>query len=396
MSNELSDKNNTDQKITFSPWVFVTYGCNCACPYCMIPKIGTASMSRETFKKMLTICENMVNNNIVNNVGFRLSGGEPLLVFDTYKDLVSEWYQKMDGKFTFGILTNLTCCTDAMAEWMVKNNIGCQVSLDDMENQKPLKNGKSSSEITLENVVKLMAHSVAFSFNTVLDISKTKSLIPLINYICSFKKKFWGLNASYTSNDKESIKQTKIIFKEAVDYLVTKNFSLNELRFYNMTVNQPGNTCSAGRNIFAIGTDLEVWACQSLVDTKPLSYFDERILDTLKELEENKYFYERRLLPECIDCNILQWCRGGCRATHQNKDVIAVTCDIKRDVFSYIIQKANEQNYGKRGQNQYCFHGHNNNQEQNNKFDVLIREYINNNENNQQYIQTPDFDVLFS
>ena len=86
MSNELSDKNNTDQKITFSPWVFVTYGCNCACPYCMIPKIGTASMSRETFKKMLTICENMVNNNIVNNVGFRLSGGEPLLVFDTYKD----------------------------------------------------------------------------------------------------------------------------------------------------------------------------------------------------------------------------------------------------------------------------------------------------------------------
>jgi radical SAM protein with 4Fe4S-binding SPASM domain len=325
---------------------------------------------------------------------FRLSGGEPFLVFDTYKDLVTEYYQKMDGKFTFGMLTNLTHLTDEMADWMVKNDIGCQVSIDDMDNSKPLVNGKSSSEITLKNVVKLMAHNIMFSFNTVLDISKTKSLIPLANYICSFKKNFWGLNASYTSSNKADVEQTKIIFKEAVDYLVAKNFSLNGLRFYNMIVNQPRNTCSAGRNIFALGTNLDVWPCQSMLDSPPLGFFDEHIFDLLREAEANRYFYESGLLPECIDCNILQWCRGGCRATHQNKDIVAVTCEIKRDIFDYIVQKANEQQYRGKRQNQYRSYNNINDQNQGNKFDMMIQEYISSNKDSQQYIQTPDFDAL--
>jgi len=61
---------------SFSPWVFVTYGCSCRCEYCV----------------------------------------------------------KFD---------------DEIANWMELNNIGMQVSLDDLVNGKPLQNGQSSSEMVL-------------------------------------------------------------------------------------------------------------------------------------------------------------------------------------------------------------------------------------------------------
>ena len=113
----------------------------------MIPKVDAdlVSMSNDTFEKMLITSEKLIETGAYNKVSFRLSGGEPLLVYENYKDSVSKYYEKHKNNFTFGILSNLKVLTDDMVEWIIKNKIGIQVSLDDLYISKPFMNGQSSA-----------------------------------------------------------------------------------------------------------------------------------------------------------------------------------------------------------------------------------------------------------
>jgi sulfatase maturation enzyme AslB (radical SAM superfamily) len=105
----------------FSPWVFTTYSCNCGCPYCIVPQkeTDTISMSTETFEKMLMITEELFEKGSYDRASFRLSGGEPLLVWKNYADLVEKYKKKYREKMSFGLLSNLTVLTDSMIEWML-------------------------------------------------------------------------------------------------------------------------------------------------------------------------------------------------------------------------------------------------------------------------------------
>ncbi|MDR2409002.1 MAG: 4Fe-4S cluster-binding domain-containing protein, partial [Bacteroidales bacterium] len=117
---------------SFSPWVFVTYNCSCRCEYCMIPNMDSPfmNMSSETFRKMLETTERLFENGTYDHAHFRLSGGEPLIVFNKYKDIVTEYRKKYSKQIGFGLLSNFVNFNDKIADWMELNNIGIQVSLD--------------------------------------------------------------------------------------------------------------------------------------------------------------------------------------------------------------------------------------------------------------------------
>ena len=343
---------------SFNPWVFVTYMCSCKCSYCMIPemKCNNKTMTSETFRKMLEITEKLFDNGTYNEAHFRLSGGEPFLVFTNYKDIITEYRKKYPKQMTFGILTNLTVFTDEIADWMEQNHIGMQISLDDLVNGKPLANGNSSSSRVLENIQKVQSRNINFSFNTVLDIDRTKDLTQLANFVSSFKNIEWGLNASYTENDPNKINEVINIFDKCILQLVRRGFDINNrLRFYNTTVGMGRGGCSAGINSFSIGTNLEVWPCQSMCDRDSLGYFDENIKTTLMIAPGNEYFRNRRMRPECSDCPILGLCRGGCRATHESDEVNDVVCQIRRN----IIEKLHSGYYFKNQQHQCNHHNQN-------------------------------------
>jgi len=331
---------NTKSNNSFSPWVFVTYNCSCRCEYCMIPemKCNDKNISSDTFNKMMIVCEELIKNKTFDNIHLKLSGGEPFLVFDRYKDIVTEYRQKYPGQMTFGVLTNFTKFNDEIADWMELNNIGMQISLDDIENGKPLANGKSSSFTVLDNIQKLMSRKIGFSFNTVLDIERTKDLTKLANYVSKFKNMDWGLNASYTENDPTKVNEVIKIFDDCLFQLVKNGFDIyNNLRFYNTVVGKNRGGCGAGVNSCAIGTELEVWSCQSLCDKEKLGIFDENIKNTLLTSHDNSYFRDRRMMSECSDCPVLGVCRGGCRATHENKEINDVVCQIRKNILGKIM-----------------------------------------------------------
>jgi sulfatase maturation enzyme AslB (radical SAM superfamily) len=92
----------------------------------MVPKKDTdeISMSAATFERMLVITEKLFEKGDYDNASFRLSGGEPFMVWKNYAELVTKYTEKHKGKMSFGILSNLTILTDGMIEWMLKNKLG--------------------------------------------------------------------------------------------------------------------------------------------------------------------------------------------------------------------------------------------------------------------------------
>lgn len=265
-----------------------------------------------------------------------------------------------------------------MIEWLSKNKIGIQVSLDDLETSKPLHDGKSSSSLVLENIKRLQEGEIPFSINTVLDYEHTKSLRNLVDYICSIKKlSQWGLSASFTLNDDTYVDDIIDVMKLGILQLRDNGFDVrNNLRFYNEVVNQPDMTCPVGKNSMALGTNLEVWPCQSLIDRPPLGVFDEHIKELLETSEGNRYFHNRTLLPQCTDCGVLNWCRGGYRAIHStDKKAVDVTCRIKQEIVPFILQETQNFGYGGNG-NCNCNHNHSHQPEQDDTFDNIIKNYL--------------------
>ncbi len=386
---ENNQKNNNLRKTAYdcmtgkllSPWVFTTYACNCACPYCMVPKANKddMNMSAKTFKKMLDITEEIYEKGHYTDVFFRLSGGEPLLNWKDYEKLVTDFKKKHKDKAKFGLLSNGVVLNDKIIDWMKRNQMGIQISLDDLENSKPLHSGKSSSFAALEAIEKLKKAKQPFGLNTVLDFSKTKDLTALVDYVCEQSQFFqeWGLSASFTLKDKENLEEIKDILKLAILRLKKNGFDIaRRLRFYNEVIASPGRTCQAGVSLIALGTNLEVWTCQSLIDRKPLGFYSKDIDTLLKTSEDNQYFLKRTLQPQCTDCNVLNWCRGGCRAVYYTNDTVAaeVTCELKKELIPFIV-KESYSNYNNNQNNCNCNHNHDNHEETLQKiFDKVFKE----------------------
>jgi radical SAM protein with 4Fe4S-binding SPASM domain len=349
-------------------------------------------MLPETFEKMLNITEKILEKGDYDGANLRLSGGEPLMVWENYADLVTKCKEKYKGKIGFGILSNLTVLTDSMIEWLNKNQIGIQVSLDDLENSKPLNNGESSSTVVLKNIERLKDAKVRFSMNTVLDYNKTKDLVGLVDYICRQPISDYGLSASFTLNDDTYVNEIITTLKLGIVRLRQNGFDIrNRLRFYNEVINYPGRTCHAGVSLFAVGTNLEVWPCQSMIDKKPLGYYDENLKDLLATSEDNKYFRSRTLLPQCTDCTVLNWCRGGCRAVHLNdKKSVDITCKIKQEVINFILKETQNYNYKNNS------HDHHLNDDSFEKgFEKIINDYaerISKSSIELEFVETPPLD----
>jgi radical SAM protein with 4Fe4S-binding SPASM domain len=326
---------------------------------------------------MLFTAEKLFEKGNCGNVAFRLSGGEPFLVWKNYADLVTKYRQKHPRKMTFGMLSNLTVLTDDMIEWMKKNGIGVQVSLDDLENSKPLNNGESSSSVVIKNIERLRSAKAFFSINTVFDHKKSKSLRNLVDYVCSVNPNQWGLSASFTINDETCVEEIIDQIKLGVLRLRDNGFNVHDkFRFYNELIAHPGRTCQAGVSIFAIGTNLEVWPCQSMIDKLPLGYFDENIEGLLATSETNKYFFNRTLLPQCTDCSVLNWCRGGCRAVHlTDMKAVEITCKIKQEIVDFILKETNNHNNHRYYRNNCdCNHDH----RSDSTLDSYIKDYVQN------------------
>jgi radical SAM protein with 4Fe4S-binding SPASM domain len=106
---------------------------------------------------------------------------------------------------------------------------------------------------------------------------------------------------------------------------------------------------------------IQLYACW-VFHTPILSFFppSHHIPGRPETSEDNAYFRNRTLLPQCTDCSVLNWCRGGCRAVHlTDMKAVELTCKIKQEIINFILRET--QNNYRQSYQQNCNHQHENN-----------------------------------
>lgn len=128
-------KNNLDQmpgNIT-SLILLVAQDCNLRCSYCYADEgkyYNSGKMDVNTAKKSVDF---LIEKSASEKIGICFFGGEPLLNFELIKEVVGYCYKKekeTGKKFGFSMTTNGTLINNEIEEFIIKNHISIQISID--------------------------------------------------------------------------------------------------------------------------------------------------------------------------------------------------------------------------------------------------------------------------
>jgi radical SAM protein with 4Fe4S-binding SPASM domain len=328
-------------------WVFLTEICNCCCPYCIIDIDRKKIMSEHNFRRLLEIAKTLAKKDPIGGIHFTFAGGEPLLILPKYFPLLEEFISP-SIRVSYSIITNGTLITPEIAKFMAEHNISARVSLDHPIHSKPLKNGKNAAEDTKRGIALLDEYGAHFGINSVFDDTWGRQDIDqLLEYLNSIKYFNDGSNIEKTMCITPShlisdiTKVTKLL--ELVDYccngIIKRN--MHKVSFSGFRNDTSSWFCQAGRTSAAIDTDLNILPCQVL-KKYPMKKFDEQFDEWFKD-EVEKHGFKRELKPDCVNCELLHICRGGCFANsfmENGEKIESVCCAVHRGIWN-IMKKYN-------------------------------------------------------
>jgi uncharacterized protein len=141
----------------------VMHGCNLACTYCFAQQgdygLGTQKMSSETARVAVDWLARRRGEYRGVRVGF--FGGEPMLNMKAIHDTVDYATEQLGQRVKYHITTNGTRLDEANVEFIAKNKIDVQVSLDGVaavnDRYRPFKGGGGSHEAVASGVARLKA-----------------------------------------------------------------------------------------------------------------------------------------------------------------------------------------------------------------------------------------------
>lgn len=134
----------------------VTNKCNLNCVYCQAHDTDSkmdGSMTIETGKRAIDFAMQSPNKNLT----FEFQGGEPLLNFDTVKEMIvyAQTINK-DKQIEYTIVTNLLNMTEDKLDFLVDNHVQLCTSLDGNrivhDHNRPLRNGRGSYDEVIQKI----------------------------------------------------------------------------------------------------------------------------------------------------------------------------------------------------------------------------------------------------
>jgi uncharacterized protein len=325
---------NESLGLTIAP----TLNCNFACPYCYeSPKKGF--MSEEVQKAILDMVYEAAKKR--KEISITWYGGEPLLAKDIIYDMsekVIKICEENGAKYSSYIVTNGYLLTDDMIEKFKKYKIdGAQLTIDgppDIHNRRrKLKgDGEDTFDVILNSVKKLKESKMNVTIRINIDrtnVDRVEELLDIIeenglkDVIISL-----GHVTAYTEacmSITDSCLNTEEYAKENVKYqniLHERGFNAQSYPYY------PGikaNYCCAD-SISAFVMDHEGYMYKCWNDVGNV----DRAVGQVTKLKEqpNEDMYMRNINyifwtpfdhEECIECELLPICMGGCPFNGANK-----------------------------------------------------------------------------
>ncbi|KGP76348.1 hypothetical protein JT05_04890 [Desulfosporosinus sp. Tol-M] len=328
--------------------------CNLACSYCFIENKMDGSivrekvMTKERAKKGLDFfCKQIQKDESMfkEEKNIIIYGGEPLINFGTLKHLLNliDQYKvlgKLPDKTNVSIITNGTLLTSEIAEVLKNNNISIAVSLDGSNECANSCRKFQSGDKAFDDIIKGIEAASSVGCNCGLSITLTEETIKDLPQIEAVVDKYdisslgfnilmtdenFQVSPKYNEEASEFIIKAFELFREKGIYedrmmRKAKSFSNSKIYLYD---------CGAlGGNQIVIAPDGQVGICHGYLYNR--EYFPTSIDDDTFDPTTNDVYLEwnKRTpinMEQCIDCEALGICGGGCpqnaKNNSQNKSI---------------------------------------------------------------------------
>ena len=322
----------------------VVHDCNLRCKYCFADegeyKGCRKPMSAEVGKRAIDyVLENSGN---IKNIEVDLFGGEPLMVFDTIKEIVDYAKEKdklYNKNIRFTMTTNATLLNDEIIDYIDKNIGNIILSIDGRkevnDNVRIRVDGSGCYDRILPNIKKMVdrrdpskqyyargtftRENTDFFEDVMALANEGFSEISIEPVVLPDSH-----NLSIRSEDLPKIyEQYDMLYKEMLRRAENND---NPFKFYHFNIDLNGGPCvykriagcGAGHEYVAITPDGDIYPCHQFVGNEEflLGNINSGIKNkNLSKDFKNAHIYNK---PKCKECWARFYCSGGCQANNFN------------------------------------------------------------------------------
>jgi uncharacterized protein len=321
----------------------IAHDCNLKCKYCFAEegeyKGKRQLMTAEVGKKAIDFV--IKHSGPRKNIEIDFFGGEPLLVFDTIKEIV-EYGRSEEKKYgkniRFTMTTNGTLLNDEIMEYIDKNMGNIVLSIDGRKEVNDSVRVRADGSGIYENIVpkyKKMAEMRGESKQYYVRGTFTRNNTDFyedVKHMAELGFKEISIEpVVLPEGDELSLREEDlpVIFKQydkLYQYMLERHKEGNEFKFYHFNINLQGGPCvykriagcGAGHEYVAITPEGDVYPCHQFVgnlDFKLGDIFEDKLDEGISMNFKEAHIYNK---PKCKDCWARFYCSGGCQANNFN------------------------------------------------------------------------------
>jgi len=313
----LNKRKYSNESIAF--WLYMTMDCNFKCYYCFESINNTLDddyMTEKTALNVVDWCKDFAQKGAYKDVEFTLMGGEPLLNLPSIRSVcnrISESEIASNSKIS--IITNGSLLDRANVDAIVQCGVRyIQVTLDGLKNthdrRRQFKDGSPSFQLIVQNIIDaLNTNGDKLQITIRINIDTYNFLE--IPFLLNFLEKI-GLK-----------KRVSICIGDTIH--TGKNNSMHQKKFFNSLIEIFQDAANRGFNIFfsewtpcwlsserwfMIDCNGDIYKCPSFVGNKSFA-----VGNVFGEKLNNEYYRQVNFCAweECLDCEYVGVCGGGCR-----------------------------------------------------------------------------------
>ena len=341
--------------------------CNLSCKYCyrhFYPSHNTLSHTCLNFGAINKLINLLEESCIQEKIHVILHGNDPLVVgFEYLKELFS-LFARSKLSFSYNLQTNLVALNEDMIQLFDKYNVSIGTSLDGPQSihdaVRIFKNGKGSFKIVMEKINLLRKHKIntsvicvvtkrsigkessIYNFFKSLELDFSISPIICMNGCCSeeLALKSWEYAGFFNE-----IAEIYLYDTNLKNHILTIDGYIKKILF--STNKKPGYCYD---DILFIDQDASLYRCGRFAGSPEFcigNLYDIKDFSRIF-LNPQNIRYEMKvqnLVTQCIDCDIFEFCGGGCLHSAITNNTIPFdefTCNYTKQIIPALINTVHQ------------------------------------------------------